>query len=372
MDRVDTVIIGAGAVGLAVASRLGSRGGDTVVIERHPGFGQETSSHNSEVIHAGLYYPTGSLKARLCVRGQHLLYEFCATHRVDFKRIGKLVIAADDNEIEDFESLAARARANGVKDLRLIDRHELKKLEPAVRGVAALHSPSTGIIDSHTLMKRLESLAADSGVVFAYGCELARIDPCSGGYGLTVRDPDGTHTQLFTRTVINCAGLGCEEVAGMAGIDTAEAGYGLNYCKGEYFHLAGKQAGSITHLVYPTPGEISLGTHIVIDMQGGLKLGPSAFFVEKIDYDVDPSHAGEFYTAARKLLPSIEEGDLSPDMAGIRPKIQGPGEPVKDFIIAHEADRGLPGLVNLIGIESPGLTACLAIAEHVEELLPGQ
>ena len=370
MDRVDTVIVGAGAVGLAVASRLGSRGGETVVIERHPGFGWETSSHNSEVIHAGLYYPTGSLKARLCVRGKHLLYEFCDSHKVAFKQLGKLVIAADESEVGPLESLAARARANGVEDLRLIDRQELKKMEPAVRGIAALHSPSTGIMDSHSLMKRMESMAIDSGVVFAYGCELAAIEPGSGGYGLKVRDADGTHTQLFARTVINCAGLACEEVARMAGIDTTAAGYGLYYCKGEYFRLSAGKAGSITHLIYPTPTEISLGTHIVIDMEGGLKLGPSAFFVEEIDYEVDPSHAGEFYTAARKLLPSIEEGDLSPDMAGIRPKIQGPGEPAKDFVIAHEAGRGLPGLINLVGIESPGLTACLAIAEHVEALLP--
>ena len=370
MEKVDTVIIGAGAVGLAVAREIGSPGRSTIVVERNPGFGWETSSHNSEVKHAGIYFSQEFLKTRLCLEGKQLLYEFCARHNVPHKRVGKLIVAAVDAEIPYLEQLASRGTSNGVEGLALLEGREACRMEPNIRVSAALHSPSTGIMDTHQLMKCLEAQARDRGVIFAYNCALAGFSREKDGFELDIRDADGSRLALSARFVVNAAGLGSEQVARMAGIDTVAAGYELHCCKGEYFRVRPARTGMVSRLVYPTPTEFSLGIHTVVGLDGHLKLGPNAFYVDRIDYDVDASHAPDFYESARRFLPFLGPGDLSPDMAGIRPKLQKEGGPPHDFVIAHEAGRGLPGLINLIGIESPGLTACLAIARHVAGIVP--
>lgn len=357
---------------MAIASRIGQKDRDVIIIERHPGFGQETSSRNSEVIHSGLYYPEGSLKARLCLEGKRLLYQFCQEYNIAHKRLGKLIVATNDEEVEDLEELLTRGKNNGVRDLKLLTKKEIETIEPHIQAVSAIHSPSTGIIDTHQLMKHLEFLAKDKGVTFAYNCEVIGIEKKEGGYQIDIRDADGQRLNLSCRVLINSAGLHSDKIARMVGIDIKESGYELHCCKGEYFRVEGNKSKFINQLVYSTPKDIGLGIHTVIDLQGQLKLGPNAFYVDRIDYDVEPSHVTEFYKSAKKFLPFIELDDLSPDMAGIRPKLQGPGEPVEDFVISHEEKRGLPGLINLIGIDSPGLTASLAIARHVDSMLPGQ
>lgn len=374
MDKVAVVIVGAGAVGLAIArylSRSGSRfqGSDIVLLERHDAFGRETSSRNSEVIHAGFYYPPGSLKAKLCVPGNRLMYEFCAANAVPHKRIGKLVVARDDREEEKIGELFDQGRACGVPGLELVNREKLRELEPAITGCNALFSPSTGIFDSHTFMKTMERQSIANGVTVAYHCAVCGISRTPQGYVVTVADADRSETTLCADRVINAAGLSADTVASLAGIDIDGAGYRLRYCKGEYFAVASRHRGKMTHLVYPAPTAISLGIHGVLGLDGSIRLGPNAFYTDSIDYTVDESHAREFYENAKSLFPFLESKDLSPDMAGIRPKLQKPGEKFRDFVIRDEADKGLPGFINLVGIESPGLTSALAIGEYVEKLL---
>ena len=371
MERVDIVIVGAGIVGLAIAGEVGQSNKDVVVIERHPGFGQETSSRNSEVIHSGLYYPEGSLKARLCLEGKRLLYQFCREYDIQHKRLGKLIVATNEAGVKDLQELARRGKNNGVDDLKLLTEKEIEAIEPHIHGVSAIYSPSTGIIDTHQLMKQLEFLAKDKGVIFAYNCEVMAVEKKEGGYQIDTHDADGQRLNLSARILINSAGLFSDKIARMVGIDIKEAGYELHYSKGEYFGVKGNKSGFINQLVYPIPPKDSsfLGIHTVIDLQGQLKLGPNAFYVDRINYDVEPSHVTEFYKSAKKFLPFIELDDLSPDMAGIRSKLQGPGEPAADFVIVHEEKRGFPGLINLIGVDSPGLTASLAIAKHVRSML---
>jgi L-2-hydroxyglutarate oxidase LhgO len=369
MDQVDIVIIGAGVVGLAIAQRLSLSRRDIVVLERNDSFGRETSSRNSEVIHAGFYYPSSSLKARLCVEGNRLMYEFCASESVPHKRIGKIVVARTRDEQEKVERLFEQGTASGVPGLELIDKKRILEFEPAIDGASGMFSPSTGIFDTHTLMKRLELRAAENGVTIGYNCEVRGVRHTTGGYEVRVRDVDGTDVAMECSVLINAAGLGADTVAAMAGIDTEKPEYKIRYCKGEYFAVSNRHHGKISHLVYPAPTPISLGIHGVLGLGGGFKLGPSAFYVDAIDYSVDGAHRGDFYRSARTLFPFLEEQDLSPDMAGIRPKLQYGDEGFRDFLIRDEADKGLPGFINLIGIESPGLTSALAIARYVEQLL---
>lgn len=369
MEKADIIIVGAGVVGLAIAAEIGKRNKEVVVIEQHPSFGQETSSHNSEVIHSGLYYPEGSLQARLCVEGKRLLYQLCQQQNVAHKRLGKLIVASNATEVEHLKGLARRGKNNGVEDLTLLTAKEIKSIEPHIQAIAAIQSPSTGIIDTHQLMKYLESSAEAQGVIFAYNCKVIAIEKKDAGYRVDIRDVDGETLTLFTHILINCAGLHSHKIAEMVGIDIEQAGYKLHYSKGEYFRLSGSKAGFTSRLIYPEPEHESLGIHTVIDLQGQLKLGPNAFYVERINYDVDPTHKSEFYQAARKFLPFIEPDDLTPDMAGMRPKLQAAGGPWRDFVITDEEKKGFPNLINLIGIESPGLTASLAIAKHVVTML---
>jgi len=367
LEKVDIAIIGAGVVGLSIAAELARNGREIIVVERHDGFGREASSRNSEVIHAGIYYKRDSLKARFCLEGRHALYELCPRVGIPFKKIGKLIIAVVEDDLPIIKKLKERAEANGVEGLRLLSRKEVKEMEPNVRAEGGLFSPETGIIDSHALMAYLEKKAAPD-TTFAYNCELVSLEKKEEGYLVGIRDADGEGYEFLSRVVINAAGLGAEKVAALAGIDTAGAGYTIYPCKGEYFRVWGGENERTNRLVYPPPTGISLGLHTVVDLQGGMKIGPNAFYVNEIDHMVDDEHLDEFFEGTRGYLPDLRREHLSPDMAGIRPKLFRKGEPERDFVIQHEEDRGLPGLINLLGIESPGLTASPAIGKYVGEM----
>ena len=313
------------------------------MVERHDSFGRETSSRNSEVIHAGFYYPAGSLKATLCVEGTRLLYEFCRTHAINFRQCGKLLIAKTASEETEIARLFKQGISNGVSGLSLLDRKGIAVLEPAIRGNFGLYSATTGILDTHSLMKKLESLAVGHGAVIAYNCEVTGVSKANGGYQIAIKDVDGSPVVLQSDRVINAAGLSADKIAAMAGIDPDQAGYRIHYCKGEYFAVSSRHRGVLSHLVYPVPAEISLGIHGVLALDGSLRLGPSAFFVDAVDYSVDERHRSDFFRAGRTLFPFIMEEDLLPAMAGIRPKLERDGA-FRDFVIREECDRGLPGL----------------------------
>jgi L-2-hydroxyglutarate oxidase LhgO len=371
MDTTGCIVIGAGVAGLAVTEVLSRHGMDVVLLERHDAFGRETSSRNSEVIHAGFYYPSGSLKARLCVKGNSLLYAFCEANNVPYKCCGKLVVAQNEQENEKIGHLFEQGRENGVPYLELCAPSRIRELEPAILGTLALLSRGTGIFDTHTFMKRLEQRAQEAGATIAYNCEVRSITRSGGTYEVLVKDVDGSETVLQSERVVNAAGLSADRIAAMAGIDVDRAGYRIRYCKGEYFSVSNRHKGRLKHLVYPAPTTISLGIHGVLGLEGAFRLGPSAFYVDEINYDVDPAHGQEFFINAKSLFPFLEQSDLAPDMAGIRPKLQREGESFHDFIIRDEAEQGMAGLINMIGIESPGLTSALALAAYVKKLVMG-
>lgn len=373
VEKIDFVIVGAGVIGLAIAAELSSRNSDAMIalIEKHDTFGLETSSRNSEVIHAGIYYPTGSLKAKLCVEGKGLLYDFCRHYSIPHRQIGKLIVANSVEEKTSLESLRRQAIANGVTDLQELDQAEVSRLEPHVKARWALVSPSTGIIDSHALMNRLEQIALQNGVIIAYCHSLQAIEQVTGGYRLRLTNPDYSTDEIETACLVNCAGLAADQIATLAGIDIEQAGYRQHLCKGEYFSLPPAQASLVNHLVYPPPlAELTgLGIHLTKTLDGRLRLGPNTIYTDNPeDYTINPENAAAFYQSAKPFLPFLAAEDLEPEMAGIRPKLSGPGDPFRDFIIREESGKGLPGLVNLIGIESPGLTSCLSIARLVAAL----
>ncbi len=368
VESVDVTIIGAGVVGLAIAAELAGEGKETIVVERQDGFGREASSRNSEVIHAGIYYEKDSLKARFCVEGRRALYELCAAAGIPHRKIGKLIIAVDNHDLPVLEDLKQQGEENGVEGLALLSREEVTEMEPNVRAAGGLWSPETGIIDSHGLMAYFEKKAAPAAT-FAYNCELISLEREGEGYVVGIRDADGDLFRFASRVVVNSAGLEAEKVAALAGIETAAAGYAIYPCKGEYFRVWGGEKERTTRLVYPPPTGISLGLHTVVDLQGGIKIGPNAFYVDEIDHTVDEGHLDEFFEGARGYLPALKKESLSPDMAGIRAKLYRKGEKERDFVIRHEEDRGLPGLISLIGIESPGLTASPAIGKHVAKMV---
>lgn len=369
MERVNIIIIGAGAVGLSVAAELSRTQKDIVVVERNPSFGQETSSRNSEVIHAGIYYPKDSLKLKTCLEGRYLLYEFCAHNKIPHKRLGKLIIAVNKDEMKDLEKLFLHGKDNGVDDLTMITKADIGKMEPVIKAEGAIYSPSTGILDTHAFMKCLSSSFEKNGGQIAYNTEVSGIAKIDKGYEVTVIDSRKDIFTLNSNTVINCAGLNSDRIAAFAGLKREE--YRLKYCKGDYFRLSRSKEAGIRHLVYPVPKENrgGLGIHLTPDLSGSIRLGPDDEYVESIDYKIDPSKAQIFYESVRTFLPSIKLKDISPDTSGIRPKLQGKGESFRDFVIRHEEASGLPGLINLIGIESPGLTASLSIAKMVARML---
>ncbi|MGA2615077.1 MAG: NAD(P)/FAD-dependent oxidoreductase [Spirochaetia bacterium] len=369
MDSVDVLVIGAGVIGLAIAERLVGPKRELVVCERHDGFGRETSSRNSEVIHCGMYYAEDLLKTTLCVRGNPLLYELCARAGIPHRKTGKIVVATDESESEKLHRILDQGRRNGVTGLRLLLAGEIRDMEPDVSGCLGLHSPESGIVDSHRLMEHLERSARSRGAIMAYGCEVTGIHKERSGYRVEITQGGGETVVIAAGCVVNSAGLGADGIAAMAGIDIDESGYRIHPCKGEYFRIASRHRGRIRRLVYPTPSPVHLGAHVVLGLDDGLKIGPDSSYVDRIDYAVDAGHQREFFEKAVRFLPFLSYDDLSPDMSGIRPKLYRRGEPFRDFVIREEGDRGLAGLVNLIGMESPGLTSCLTIAEKVESLL---
>jgi L-2-hydroxyglutarate oxidase LhgO len=363
-------IIGAGVIGLAIAEKASSLFSEVFIAEKHTAFGQETSSRNSEVIHAGIYYPQGSLKARLCVEGRNLLYDYCKRFEVPFNKCGKLIVATDEKEVSVIEGIRKTAAGNGV-NLDILGPEEIRNLEPEIFALAALWSPETGIIDSHSLMKRLETNSLNNGCQIAYTSEVKGIRKIGGGYEVSVSDTTGGSYSFSTRIVVNAAGLTADQVSGMAGMNDEKLR--IHFCKGEYFRIRPPKNRLLNRLVYPVPHTNleGIGIHVTIDMGGGARLGPDVTYLESniYDYHVDPLKQETFWKSARKFLPFLKYDDLIPDMAGLRPKIQKPGEPVKDFYIREESERGNPGFINLIGMESPGLTSCLAIAKLVVSMI---
>ena len=363
-DQVDCVVVGAGVVGLAVARALALQGREVMVLEAADAIGTGTSSRNSEVIHAGLYYPTGSLKARLCVQGRDLLYAYCAAHGVPHRRCGKLLVATSAEQLAGLRSIQARAAANGVLDLQWLDHDAARALEPALECVAALHSPSTGIVDSHALMLALQGDLEHAGGLVALNSPLALAKCAQDAIFLEAKDG----TRLQARTVVNAAGLHAPSLARQfSGLDAGHVPV-AHFAKGSYFTLTGK--APFSHLIYPVPEAAGLGVHLTLDLGGQAKFGPDVQWVDSADdLLVDPARGDAFYAEVRKYWPDLRDGALAPGYAGSRPKIHGAGAPAADFLIQGPRDHGVPGLVNLFGIESPGLTSALAIADHVRHLV---
>ena len=365
-DTFNITIIGAGVIGLAIAEELSSRFSHVLVIEKNTTFGQETSSRNSEVIHAGIYYPSGFLKAGFCTEGNRLLYRLCRERNIPHRRLGKLIVATDDDECEALDGIRKHAEQNGVDDLALLGRKQIQTLEPEVNAKAALFSPSTGIIDSHSLMHSFCVNAEINGAILAYRSEATAIHRENGAYDV---ETNGGEYRFRTRVLINSAGLHADRIAGLAGIDIDGKDYRLKYCKGNYFSMS--PAAKLNHLVYPVPpsNTESLGIHATLDLGGRVKFGPDSRYIDEIEYTVDENRKESFYLSIKKYLPGITPDALHPDMCGVRPKLQGPDEPYRDFVVRDEKDGGLPGLINLIGMESPGLTSSVAIARYVSSLV---
>jgi L-2-hydroxyglutarate oxidase LhgO len=366
----EVAIVGAGVVGLAVAARLAPRH-SVVVVERNARPGLETSSRNSEVIHAGMYYPTGSLKARLCVEGNRKLYEICARHDVPHARVTKIITARTADELPQLEQIHDRGRANGV-ELRMLTAAEVRALEPNVPSAGALFSPNTGIVSAHGLMDHFAHAAREAGAVIQSRADLVGLERSNGEWRLMLRAGNGEDAVSAER-VVNAAGLDADTVAALGGVDVEKAGYRQHYCKGSYFAVSAARSRLVSRLVYPVPGHVSLGVHAVIGLEGRLRFGPDAEYLpdRRQDYAVDEAKRPAFGAAVRQLVPAIQDEDLSPDISGIRAKLQGPGEGFRDFVVADESARGRPGLVNLIGIDSPGLTSSPAIAEEVARMIEG-
>ncbi len=361
MEHINCVVIGAGVVGLAVARALAQAGREVVVLEAANSIGCGTSSRNSEVIHAGIYYPKGSLKARFCVEGKHALYAYCASHQIPHRRCGKLIVATQVDQLATLRAIKEKAAANGVDDLRFYTREQVCEIEPDLECVGALMSPSTGIIDSHAFMLALQGDAENAGAMVAFGSPLLGGEVGSGGIILEVGGSEPSRWRADT--VINCAGLHAQEVA------ASLRGFACNqvppifYAKGNYFSLSG--GARFKHLIYPVPEAAGLGVHLTIDLGGQVRFGPDVEWISSINYSVDARRAEVFYAAVRKYWPGLPDDALHSDYAGIRPKMSGPQGAALDFRIDGPKTHGVPGLINLFGIESPGLTASLAIAAYV-------
>lgn len=365
MDQIECVVIGAGVVGLAIARELAERGREVIVLEASEAIGTGTSSRNSEVVHAGIYYPRGSLKATLCVRGREMLYEYCAARGVPHARCGKLLVATARNQLPQLKALAARGKENGVLDLMPLTADEAEALEPALECAGAVFSPQTGIVDSHQLLLALEGDAERAGAVCALHSPVESVDAMGGRFVVRVGGP--SPSTVSTACVINSAGLHANALARkIHGLDPRHVPP-LYFARGNYFSISGR--APFTRLIYPMPNEAGLGVHLTLDLGGQVRFGPDVEWVDSINYDVDPRRAENFYAAIREYWPGLPDGALQPAYAGIRPKLSGPGEPAADFLIQGPAAHGVRGLVNLYGIESPGLTACLAIAQRVCEIL---
>lgn len=364
MERVNILVIGAGVIGLATAKYLSQEHDDVVIAEKEESFGRHTSSRNSEVIHSGLYYPQKSLKAQLCVKGLDLLYRYLKDKALPYSNCGKIVVATDKEEIPALFRLKENGQKNGIKGLRIIDKDECHQLEPAIKVEKALLVPATGIFDTHKFMASLEKEAEANDAFVVYNMEVTAISRKSGSYIV-----DFSNGEKFqSNVVINCAGLFCENVARLAGIATAKSNLRIHWCKGEYYKTT--RIKGIKHLIYPVPDPrgISLGIHLSINLNGEVRFGPNAYYIDEINYRMDESYKKEFLEAVNRYI-GIAGDDLNPDDCGIRAKLQGANEGFRDFYIRDEAEKGLPGFINLMGIESPGLTCSLAIAEYITSLV---
>ena len=372
-ETIDCAVIGAGVVGLAIARALALSGRDVIILESADAIGTGTSSRNSEVIHAGIYYPNNSLKALMCVRGRKLLYEYCQSHGVEHRRIGKLLVATTDDQLEPLDKLRASAAANGVDDLEAVDRASLKKMEPELRAVGAYLSPSTGIIDSHGLMLSYQGDAEDAGAMIAFNSPVIKGHIENNAITLSIGGAEPM--TLSCQTVINSAGLFAQHIAASLDGMPRERVPPCHFAKGNYFTLSGR--APFSRPIYPIPEAAGLGIHLTLDLGGQAKFGPDvewindkpwledANHIANIDYTVDPLRNPRFYEAIRTYWPGLPDDALLPGYAGMRPKIQAPDEAAKDYMIQGPNDHGVNGLVNLYGIESPGLTSSLAIAEEI-------
>jgi L-2-hydroxyglutarate oxidase LhgO len=363
VDRVDAVVIGAGLVGLACARALALAGREVVILEAEDAIGTHTSSRNSEVIHAGIYYPQGSLKARACVEGRKRLYEYCAAQGVPHRRCGKLIVATDAAQLDELAGIQRKAHANGVTDVAPVSVAEVRAMEPELSCVAALHSPSTGIVDSHALMLAYLGDAERAGAMLALRSRLEKAIVRAEGIELRVAGAD----PVLAARVVNSAGLRAPSLARRIEGYPADLAPPELYAKGNYYTLAKRPPFS--RLVYPVPEPGGLGVHVTLDLGGRARFGPDVEWIDSIDYTVDPRRAERFYAAIRRYWPGLPDGALEPGYAGIRPKIAGKGAPAPDFVVQGPREHGVPGLVHLYGIESPGLTASLALADHVAALL---
>ena len=364
MEKVNVLIIGAGVIGLAVGKVLSEEFEDVVIVEQEKSFGRHTSSRNSEVVHSGIYYPQNSLKARLCLEGNEILYDFAQTHNIPYKKTGKIVAATSEEELPSLYDLKENGEKNNVPGLRIIDESECKKLEPQILAVKGLFVPSTGIIDTHKLMQKLESEAEKNDAFVVYDMKVISIRKTDKTY--IVEFSDG---EIFEANIlINSAGLLSEEIAKMVGIDTIENNLKIYWCKGEYFKTT--KIKDISHLVYPLPDPrgISLGIHLVIDLNGEVRFGPNAYYIDELVYAMTDKYKKDFFKAVKKYI-KIDKENLNMDDCGIRSKLQGPNDNFRDFYIKEESEKGYPNFINLMGIDSPGLTACLSIAEEVKRIL---
>ena len=364
-DQVDCTVIGAGVVGLAIARAMARRGVETIIIEAESGIGTGTSSRNSEVIHAGIYYPHGSFKARFCVAGKKLLYGYCEERGITATNCGKLIVATNDAQVATLAGIIAKARANGVDDLTLLTRADALALEPNLHCVAAVHSPSTGVVDSHAFMLGLQGDFEAAGGMLAFNSPLAGAACRSDGITLMVGG--AAPMEISSRIVVNSAGLHAQELARHFDGLPQEGVPPTYYAKGNYYSLTGKSPFS--RLIYPVPEAAGLGVHLTIDLGGQTRFGPDVEWIDSIDYKVDPGRAAGFYAAIRQYWPGLPDGALQPGYSGIRPKVGAPNEPARDFLIHGPREHGVAGLINLYGIESPGLTSALAIADHVATLV---
>ncbi len=365
METIDCVVIGAGVVGLAVARRLALAGREVVVLETERSIGNHTSSRNSEVIHAGIYYPTGSLRARMCLAGKKALYNYCPSRGVEHKRITKIIVATADDEIPTLRKYKEQAERNGVDDLVWLEREQVNAMEPNVVAVAGVHSPSTGIIDSHGLMLAYQGDAEGAGAAVVF--ESPVVGGAVTGDGIVVEVGGKEPMQIRARTVVNAAGLTAPSVSRtIEGVPSATIPP-QHLCKGHYYTLAGKSP--FNRLIYPVGSGLWHGVHVTLDLGGQVKFGPDLTWLDSIDYSFDESREADFYKAIRHYYPALADGALVPGYTGIRPKITAQGEPAADFMIQGPAEHGIAGMVNLYGIESPGLTSSLAIGDHVASLL---
>jgi L-2-hydroxyglutarate oxidase LhgO len=370
MEQTDISIIGAGVVGLAVAQAISKKYKNVLLIEKHSSFGQETSSRSSEVIHASIYYPKESLKGKLCLEGNEMMYDICKKNSIPHLNSGKLIVAVNDQEAGRLPALLETAKNNGAKGVRIISGEEVSQLEPNVFAKAAILCPTSGYVDSHRLMQYFEAAAINQGTTVVYNLEVIDIVKVNGSYKVRVLDKNFDSYTFNSKILINCAGLESGHISELAGIDIDKFNYRINYHKGIYFRAIHQLEKFPKMLIYPVP-KVSgrVGIHTTPDMGGGMRLGPEFFYSDTVDYSVDETYHQYFYDFARRFLPFLKIEDLQPEGAGIMASVQKPGEPMADFVIRHEADKDLKGFINLVGIESPGLTASPAIGKYVNDII---